>query len=114
MIEINTKIEPLREDLGRIIPPSFLLSTPYKRWLVSSKLDEVWKECIQIAENRRRGIYPGCIESDAKDALTLLLNTFFNRHIEKFVTLICDLLRLYHEETKNVSMSQIFVGIWKP
>lgn len=101
MIEINTKIEPLREDLGRIIPPSFLLSTPYKRWLVSSKLDEVWKECIQIAENRRRGIYPGCIESDAKDALTLLLNTFFNRHIEKFVTLICDLLRLYHEETKE-------------
>jgi len=101
IIEINTKIEPLREDLGRIITPSFLLSTPYKRWLVSSKLDEVWKECIQIAENRRRGIYPGCMESDAKDALTLLLNTFFNRHIETFVTLICDLLRLYHEETKE-------------
>lgn len=101
IIEINTKIEPLREDLGRIITSSFLLSTPYKRWLVSSKLDEVWKECIQIAENRRRGIYPGCMESDAKDALTLLLNTFFNRHIETFVTLICDLLRLYHEETKE-------------
>lgn len=101
MVEVNTKIEPLCEDLGRIVKPSFLLSTPYKRWLVSSKLDEVWKECIQIAENRRRGIYPGCMESDAKDALTLLLNTFFNRHIETFVTLICDLLRLYHEETKE-------------
>lgn len=101
MIESNPKIEPLREDLGRIVPPSFLLSTPYKRWLVSSTLDEVWKECLESAKKSRGFIGLGHNEYDVNNALTILLNTSFTRDIEAFVSFVCALLKLYHNETKE-------------
>lgn len=38
----STKIQPLLEDLERMLPGTFLKSTEYKRWLVEKNLDEVW------------------------------------------------------------------------
>lgn len=108
MVEVNTKIEPLREDLGRIVKPSFLLSTPYKRWLVSSKLDEVWKECLQSAEDTRIFVGYGSKEYDANNALTILLNIFFEKDIKMFASFICELVRFYHNETKiHIDVSDI-------
>lgn len=108
MVEVNTKIEPLCEDLGRIVKPSFLLSTPYKRWLVSFDLDEVWKECLQSAESYRMFRGSRSREYDAGNALTILLNIFFEQDIKAFVSLICDLLHFYHKETKEyVDVSDI-------
>ena len=51
--KINTKIQPLIEDLKRIIPGAFLTSTEYKRWLVERGLDEVWSQCISYVAQRR-------------------------------------------------------------
>lgn len=108
MIEINTKIEPLREDLGKIIKPSFLLSASYKRWLVSCNLDEVWKECLQIAKESRMFIGSGSKEYDVNNALTILLNGFFEQGIKVFVSFIHDLLCFYHNETKeHIDVSDI-------
>lgn len=110
MIESNSKIEPLREDLGRIVPPSFLLSTSYKRWLVSRKLDNLWKRYILAAKE------DGCPsfskvsyhEYIANKAQTLLLNYFWVEGFQIFVPFICDLLRFYHNETKeHIDVSDI-------
>lgn len=103
MIEINTKIEPLREDLVKIIKPSFLLSTPYKRWLVSRKLDKLWKQYVLAAKEMGRPLYSEVDYNEyiADKAQILLLNYFFAQDSQKFVSFICDLLRLYYEETKE-------------
>lgn len=101
MIEPYSKIEPLREDLGRIIKTSFLVSIPYKRWLVSCNLDTIWKQCLQSAESDRMFVGSGSDKYDAGNALTILLNIFFKQGTKTFVSFICDLLRLYHEETKE-------------
>lgn len=103
MIEINTKIEPLREDLVKIIKPSFLLSTPYKRWLVSRKLDNLWKQYVLAAKEVGCPLYSevNYDEYIADKAQILLLNYFWTQNSQKIVSFICDLLRLYHEETKE-------------
>lgn len=103
MIEINTKIEPLREDLVKIIKPSFLLSTPYKRWLVSRKLDNLWKQYVLDAKEMGWPLYSEANYDEyiADKAQILLLNYFWAQDSKKFVSFICDLLRLYYEETKE-------------
>ena len=41
-MNLNTKLQPLIEDLGRVISGDFLTSTEYKRWMVERDLDELW------------------------------------------------------------------------
>ena len=108
MIKPDTKIEPLREDLGRIIEESFLLSTPFKRWLILAKLDKMWEQCLSkaVQDNRVFGI--GSDEYEAGNALTLLLNFSFEDSNETLVWLVSGLLHLYHNETKkNIDVSAL-------
>lgn len=53
MIKSNTKIQPLLEDLGRLVPGEFLKSTECKRWMVERNLDEVWNQCVRFAGQSR-------------------------------------------------------------
>ena len=41
-----SKIAPLREDLARIVPDTFLVTTEFKRWLVQVGINEVWDRCL--------------------------------------------------------------------
>ena len=108
MIKPDTKIEPLREDLGRIIEESFLLSTPFKRWLILAKLDKMWEQCLSKAEQDNRVFGIGSDEYEAGNALTLLLNFSFEDSNETLVWLVSGLLHLYHNETKkNIDVSAL-------
>lgn len=108
MIKPDTKIEPLREDLGRIIEESFLLSTPFKRWLVSMKLDNAWGQYLLVAKKDNNAFFIGSDEYEAGNALTLLLNTFFEKSIEAVVWFVSELLHFYHNETKkNIDVSEL-------
>lgn len=42
MISPDKKIEPLREDIKKIVPNKFLTSTSFKRWIVANGLQDVW------------------------------------------------------------------------
>lgn len=99
MIKPNTKIEPLREDLGRIITGAFLVSTAFKRWIVSIKLDKLWEQCLLEAQ-RDNGLF-GSDEYEASNALTLLLNTLFENNTEELVLFLNNLLHFYQDETKK-------------
>lgn len=101
MIKPNTKIEPLREDLGRIITGDFLVSTAFKRWIVSIKLDKLWEQCLLEAQ-RNNGLFGfGSDEYEASNALTLLLNTLFENNTEALVLYLNNLLHFYQDETKK-------------
>lgn len=101
MIKPNTKIEPLREDLGRIITGDFLVSTAFKRWIVSIKLDKLWEQCLLEAQ-RDNGLFGfGSDEYEASNALTLLLNTLFENNTEALVLFLNNLLHFYQDETKK-------------
>lgn len=101
MIKPNTKIEPLREDLGRIITGDFLVSTAFKRWIVSIKLDKLWEQCLLEAQ-RNNGLFGfGSDEYEASNALTLLLNTLFENNTEELVLFLNNLLHFYQDETKK-------------
>ena len=101
MIKPNTKIEPLREDLGRIITGDFLVSTAFKRWIVSIKLDKLWAQCLLEAQ-RNNGLFGfGSDEYEASNALTLLLNTLFENYTEALVLYLNNLLHFYQDETKK-------------
>lgn len=101
MIKPNTKIEPLREDLGRIITGDFLVSTEFKRWIVLKKIDKLWEQYLLTAkrDNRIFGLYSD--QYEASNALTLLLNTLFESSKETLVLFLNDLLHFYHDETKK-------------
>lgn len=101
MIKPNTQIEPLRKDLGCIITGDFLVSTAFKRWIVSIKLDKLWEQCLLEAQRDNRVFGLGSDEYEASNALTLLLNTLFVKNIELLVLFLNNLLRLYHDETKK-------------
>lgn len=74
----NTKIQPLIEDLRRIVPGSFLKSTEYKRWLVECGLDELWAQLIDQMKSHRSFYAVGYDHEagDAEDALGYLVNIF--------------------------------------
>lgn len=104
MIKPNTQIEPLREDLGRIITGSFLTSTPYKRWIVSKRKNEInklWEQCLLVAKRDNLVIGFSSDEYEASKALTLLLNTLFKQGSEMLVFFLNDLLHFYQDETKE-------------
>lgn len=108
MIKPDTKIEPLREDLRRIIEDSFLLSISFKRWIISVKLDKMWEQCLSKAKQENRFLGIGSDEYEAGNALTLLLNISFEEGNETLVWLVSELLYLYHNETrKNIDVSAL-------
>lgn len=108
MIKPDTKIEPLREDLRRIIEDSFLLSIPFKRWIISVELDKMWEQCLSKAKQENSFFGIGSDEYEAGNALTLLLNISFENGNETLVWLVSGLLHLYHNETKkNIDVSAL-------
>lgn len=108
MIKPDTKIEPLREDLRRIIEDSFLLSIPFKRWIISVELDKIWEQCLSKAKQENSFFGIGSDKYEASNALTLLLNISFEEGNEPLVWLVSELLHLYHNETKkNIDVSAL-------
>ena len=53
MISPGKKIEPLREDIKKIVPNKFLTSTSFKRWIVANGLQDVWGQCLDYAESEK-------------------------------------------------------------
>ena len=102
MISPDKKIEPLREDIKKIVPNKFLTTTSYKRWIVANGLQEIWGQCFDYAKREQSMYIMGDMDSIAAgDALTLLLNHFYRDkkdRVPQFVTL---LLKLYSKETKS-------------
>lgn len=101
MIKPNTQIEPLREDLGRIITGDFLVSTEFKRWIVLKKLNKLWEQYLLAAKRDNLVIGFGSDEYEASNALTLLLNALFENSKEALVLFFNDLLHFYHDETRK-------------
>ena len=98
--QINTKIQPLLEDLGRIVPGEFLTSTQYKRWLVERNLDEVWSQCLSYVRDNRNYFMVGFDHdaADSKEALGYIVNLVFERQREKLPVFLRDLLSFYADD----------------
>ena len=96
----NTKIQPLIEDLGRIIPGTFLKSTEYKRWLVKHELDGVWAQIYSRVESNRNFIAMGYDHeaADSKDALGYFINVIFEKRRDRLPNFLLELLSFYAEE----------------
>lgn len=106
----NTKIQPLIEDVGRIIPGKFLVTTEYKRWLVEKDLDEVWAQCVHYIKENRSYFIMGYDHdaNDAKEALGYLLNLIFEKQKGKLPAFLLSLLQFYAEEkSEYVEISDI-------
>ncbi len=109
-MKTNTKILPLIEDLGRVLPSKFLTSTEYKRWLVEIGLDEVWDKCVSSIRQNRNFFIAGYdhAASDAKDALGYLINVLFEQKHELLPSFLYKLLSFYAEqESEYVDVSSI-------
>ena len=80
-MDFNTKIQPLIEDVGRIIPGTFLKSTEYKRWLVEHQLDEVWSQILNQVKSSRNFFAIGYDHdaADSKDTLGYLQNIIYEQ-----------------------------------
>lgn len=97
---VNTKIQPLVDDLRQILPGEFLASTAFKRWMVEKKLDEGWREFINIVRQNRGVVVIGYNHDagDAKDALGYLINWIFEQQRTKLPRFVYELLSFYSEE----------------
>ncbi len=102
MISPDKKIEPLREDIRKIVPDSFLASTSFKRWIVANDLQDIWGQYLHYAEKEQSIYIMGDMESiTAGDALTLLLNHFYRNKKDIIPQFIIHLLKLYSEENRT-------------
>lgn len=100
MMNINTKIQPLVEDLRHILPGVFLKSTDYKRWLVEKNLDNVWAQFLQYVNSNRNFFAFGYDHeaADAQDAFGYLVNAIFEQQKEGLPLFLHDLLSFYSDE----------------
>jgi hypothetical protein len=100
MIEPISNIAPLREDLAKLVPDSFLITTTFKRWTVEIGLNNVWKKHLDYVQRQSSGfrIVGGDYSYDAGEALTLLLNNYYNSDKEELGSFIFQLLELYSKE----------------
>lgn len=106
----NTKIQPLIEDLGQILPSAFLTSTSFKRWMVMRKLDGVWSMCLEYIKDNRNYVLIGFDNesSDAKDALGYLIENTFEQQRDKLPSFLFELLSFYVEEkSEYVDVTEI-------
>lgn len=107
---INTKIQPLIEDVGRIVPCVFLKSTEYKRWLVERNLDELWAQIFNQVKSNRSFFAIGYDHdaADSKDVLGYLLNIIFEQNKEKLPAFLVDFLSFYaYQETEFIDVTNI-------
>ena len=97
---MNTKIQPLIEDVGRIVPGVFLKSTEYKRWLVEHKLDEAWAQILEKVKANRVFFAVGydMDAADSSDALGYLLNAIFEQRHDSLPSFLLDFLSFYADE----------------
>lgn len=108
--EINTKIQPLTEDVGLIVPSTFLKKTEYKRWLVEHKLDDVWSQILKQVKSKRNFFAVGFDHdaADSKDSLDYLLNTIYEQNKDKLPSFLFDLLSFYaYQETVNIDVTDL-------
>lgn len=104
MIKPNIKIEPLREDLDKILDSEFLVSTAFKRWLVEIGFAERWNQCISIAKDNLKGvlIMGSNKEMYSHAAFTLALNYFYEKSsFDNLLTFIVGALKTYCDEKKQ-------------
>ena len=97
---INTKIQPLVEDLGRIVPGEFLVSTVFKRWLIEHRLDKLWSQCLSYVKDNRNYLLLGFDHdsSDADDALRCVVNILYEQENKKLLPFLISLLSYYATE----------------
>ena len=109
MISPDKKIEPLREDIKKIVPNKFLTSTSFKRWIVANGLQDVWGQCLDYAESEKSLYIIGDMGSmTAGDALTLLLNHFYENKKDIVPQFVILLLKYYSEENRtSIDISNI-------
>ena len=110
MTEINTKIQPLIEDVGRIIPGTFLKSTDYKRWLVEHQLDGVWSQILNQVKSSRSFFAVGYDHdaADSKDTLGYLLNIIYEQRQDHLPYFLFELLSFYVDDnTEYVNVTDI-------
>lgn len=100
MTAINTKIQPLIEDVGRIIPGTFLKSTEFKRWLVEHQLDDVWSRILNEVKSNRSFFAVGYDHdaADSKDTLGYLLNIIYEQRQGRLPDFLLELLSFYADE----------------
>lgn len=102
MIKPNPTIEPLREDLKKLVPDSYLLSTPFKRWMVLNNLQDLWKQCLDYSNSMQSLFALGYMdEIVAGDALTVFLNNLFVKDKPFVLKFIFQLLACYRESEKK-------------
>ena len=108
-MEINTKIQPLIEDINRVLPGDFLTSTEYKRWLVLRDLDAIWDNCLRYVRDNRNYIMVGFDHAthDAMEALGCLLTMIFEQHKEKVPVFLVDLFSYLSVEKSK------YIEVWK-
>jgi len=107
---MNTKIQPLIEDLGHIIPGTFLKSTTYKRWLVEHELDEIWSQLYSKAKSSRNYIAVGYDHEagDSRTALRYLIEIIFEQQYDYLPRFLFELLSFYaSEKSENVDVKDV-------
>lgn len=108
--ELNTKIQPLIEDVGLIVPGTFLKKTEYKRWLVEHKLDGVWSQILKQVKSNRNIIALGFDHeaADSKDSFDYLLNIIYEQNKDKLPSFLFDILSFYaYQETVNIDVTNL-------
>lgn len=102
-IQPINKIAPLREDLQKIAPDKFYVSTEYKRWTITSGLSDIWEQALLKAEQSLSYcvIYGDSEVTYAGDAMTLLLNHFYVKDHEALMLLLVGTLKTYCETNKT-------------
>lgn len=109
-LTVNTKIQPLIEDIGRIIPGTFLKSTQFKRWLVERHLDNVWQQIYSQVKSNRNFFAIGYDHeaADSRDTFNYLLNIIYEQNIDKLPDFLVAILSFYiHQEPKYIDFTDI-------
>lgn len=105
-VKPTTRIEPILNELGRIIPCSYYISNEFKKQCIKENIDDYWAQLIELAKKERHIYVAGMgldnKRIDAGNALILWANSLFAQNgVEALFELVFFLLNSYTSYSKK-------------
>lgn len=103
----SVKLEPLMDDLSKIVSFKFLSSASFKRWLIKQQIDDYWNctiESVKKAYSQSGVIFIGFPEMDEAlwDTFVYVCNNYYDNGEKALLPFIFDLLSLYKEQVGEI------------
>jgi len=113
-MNIDTKIQPLIQDIEKLNLKEFLKSSAFNRFMIKEGLDKFWAQAFEQANRENRVIAIGMDTKGyvCKNALNIFINYLYQTDVNDFFYFIAKLIFSFKENTDtNFDLTDIILDL---